>query len=59
MTFVVVAKGTEREKVVGTIWAEGEQQAQVLASTVCRCQPDESICIRPAEVREIPLRLPD
>ena len=58
MTFVVVAKGASQEKVVGTIWADCEQQAQDVASTVCTCLPDESIQIRRAEIREIPLRLP-
>jgi hypothetical protein len=57
MTFVVVAKGASQEKVVGTIWADGEQQAQDVASTVCTCQPDESIQLRRGEIREIPLKL--
>ena len=59
MTFVVVAKGESREKVVGTIWADGEQQARDIARTVCTCAPDESIHLRLSEIRELPLKIPE
>lgn len=59
MTFSVIAVQNEREKVVGTIWAEGEAQARLVASNVYPTQQPESIQIRPTDQRELPLRLPN
>ena len=61
MTYLVVSsrRSGERETVVGTIWAEGEQQAKAIASMVCSAKPDESLTLRPGEPREIPLKLPN
>ena len=59
MTFTVVAVENEREKVVGTIWAEGEAQAHLIASNVYQQHPENRIRIKQAEQREIPLRLPE
>lgn len=59
MTFVVLSKSEDREMVIGTIWAEAEQQAQMIASDLCRKDPGQSVIVRRAEEREIPLRLTD
>jgi hypothetical protein len=60
MTFSVIAVQDKREKVVGTIWAEGEAQARLVASNVYPAQlGTDSIQIRPTEQRELPLRLPN
>lgn len=61
MTFSVVSVADEQgcnEKVVGTIWAEGQAQAQMVASNVCQAKDNERIVVRPVDLREIPLRLP-
>jgi hypothetical protein len=60
MTFSVIAVQDKRERVVGTIWAEGEAQARLVASNVYPAQQSaESIQIRPTDQREVPLRLPN
>lgn len=63
MTFSVVAVCSEpqkRERVVGTIWAAGEDEAHCVASSLCACEGQgESIELRRADIREIPLRLPN
>lgn len=57
MTFVIVSRKADGETVIGTIWADGEQQANILASAVSERHPEESIVIRRGEIREIPLKL--
>jgi hypothetical protein len=58
MTFVVLSVENEREKVVGTIWADGEAQARLMASNVYQPASDDSIRVKQVEQRELPLRLP-
>lgn len=58
MTFAVVSVAENREKVVGTIWAAAEQEAQAMASSLIPVgSTDERVVVRRAEEREIPLRL--
>jgi hypothetical protein len=58
MTFSVVSVADNREKVVGTIWAAAEQEAQAMASSLFeRTEQDTRVVVRRAEEREIPLRL--
>ena len=58
MTFSVVAVADNREKIVGTIWAAAEVEAQAMARTLFEAvKPEERVVIRRAEEREIPLRL--
>ena len=60
MTFTVVTVSDNRERMLGTIWASGESDAQQMASTLF---PDngeprsDRLVVRRAEEREIPLRL--
>ena len=60
MTFTVVTISDNRERMLGTIWAAGESEAQQMASSLF---PDsgeakpERLVVRRAEEREIPLRL--
>ena len=59
MTFAVVTVAENREKVVGTIWAAAEAEAQVMATSLFTTDDhrDAHVVIRRAEEREIPLRL--
>jgi hypothetical protein len=58
MTFSVLTVGDNREKVVGTIWAAAEAEAQAMANSLLREENrDERLIVRRAEEREIPLRL--
>jgi hypothetical protein len=60
MTFTVVNIAENRERVLGTIWAEGESDAQQMASSLFEEQgaaPAQRLVVRRAEEREIPLRL--
>ena len=58
MTFAVVTVADNREKVVGTIFAAAEQEAQAMASSLFEKSPgDAQVIVRRAEEREIPLRL--
>ena len=60
MTFTVVTVSENRERMLGTIWADGESEAQQMASSLFpengESRP-ERLVVRRAEEREIPLRL--
>jgi hypothetical protein len=58
MTFVVLSVDEEREEVVGTIWADGEAQARLMASNIYQPARDDSIRVKQVEQRELPLRIP-
>jgi hypothetical protein len=58
MTFVVLSVENEREKVVGTIWADGEAQARLMVSNIYQPARDDSIRVKQVEQRELPLRIP-
>ena len=58
MTFIVLSVENEREKVVGTIWADGEAQARLMATNVYHPARDDSIRVKQIEQRELPLRIP-
>ena len=59
MTFTVVTVQDNRERTLGTIWAQGESDAQQMASSLFEQGPEamaERLVVRRAEEREIPLR---
>ena len=57
MTFAVIELGGEsHEKVVGTIWAGGESDAQAIASNLFGEPEKERVIIRRDEEREIPMK---
>ena len=60
MTFTVLTVSENRERMLGTIWANGESDAQQIASSLFQtdAQPQsERLVVRRAEEREIPLRV--
>lgn len=58
MTFSVLTVADDREKVVGTIWAAAEPEAQAIATSLFgQSQNDGRVLVRRTEDREIPLRL--
>ena len=59
MTFTVVTVSENRERTLGTIWANGESDAQQMASSLFSDTSNprpEGLVVRRAEEREIPLR---
>jgi hypothetical protein len=59
MTFTVVTVQENRERMLGTIWAQGESDAQQMASSLFEQGTDpkhDRLVVRRAEEREIPLR---
>lgn len=56
MTFVVVDVGSGNEKVVGTVWAEAESEAQTLMSSLLSASEQEHVIIRRGEEREVPMK---
>jgi hypothetical protein len=54
MTFAVIDTGNGSDKVVGTIWANAEPEAQLVAADLF--QANEHVVIRQAEEREIPMK---
>ena len=57
MTFAVIDMGQGSEKVVGTIWASAETEAQTIVSDLLKISPErEKVVIRRAEEREIPMK---
>ena len=59
MTFAVVSLAENPEKVVGTIWAAAETEAQAMAATLFPDADlrDRHVLVRRDEDREIPLRV--
>lgn len=58
MTFAVVqVGGGGTEKIVGTIWASGESEAERIICDLHDTSERESLVIRRAEEREIPMRM--
>ena len=55
MTFAVIQSGGGSEKVVGTIWASAESEAQHIAELL-NVPEHEKVVIRRAEDREIPMK---
>jgi hypothetical protein len=56
MTFSVIQLGGGREKIVGTIWASAESEAQSIAADLLQASENDSVVIRRAEEREIPMK---
>jgi hypothetical protein len=57
MTFAVVQVGNGNEKVVGTIWAHAESEAQTIFSDLLATPEPQQVVLRRAEEREIPMKL--
>ena len=60
MTFTVVTVSGNRERLLGTIWAAGESEAEQMATSLFPqdSEPNpERLVVRRAEEREIPLRI--
>jgi hypothetical protein len=56
MTFAVIDMGGGSEKVVGTIWASQESEAQTVMSDLLNLPENDKVVIRRAEEREIPMK---
>ena len=56
MTFAVIDMGGGTEKIVGTIWASQESEAQTICADLLNVPEREKVVIRRAEEREIPLK---
>jgi hypothetical protein len=56
MTFAVIDTGSGSDKVVGTIWASAETEAQTIASDLLRIPERQTVVIRRAEERELPMK---
>ncbi len=57
MTFAVIQLGNGNEKVVGTIWASAESEAQTIFSDLHRASDQQQVVLRRAEERELPMKL--
>ena len=56
MTFKVVSINEASERVVGTVWADAEPQAEVLAASLFAAS-ERAVQIRRTDDREIPMRV--
>jgi hypothetical protein len=59
MTFSVLLMKDDQPRVVGTIFAADEANAQTMAPALFNCESGEQVRIRRTEDREIPLRWPE
>lgn len=59
MTFSVLLIKDNQPRIVGTLWASDEANAQALAPALCNCSDGEKLSVRRTEEREIPFRLSD
>ncbi len=57
MTFAVVQVGNGGDKVVGTIWAHAESEAQTIFSYLLNTTTPHQVVLRRAEERELPMKL--
>ena len=57
MTFAVIQVGNGNEKVVGTIWANAESEAQTIFSDLLHAPDPQQVVLRRAEERELPMKL--
>jgi hypothetical protein len=57
MTFAVVLIQDDRHRVVGTLWADDENNARALAPHLCECAEGGRLTICRTENREIPFRI--
>lgn len=57
MTFAVIQVGNGNEKVVGTIWASAESEAQIIFSDLLPTSERQEVVMRRAEERELPMKL--
>jgi hypothetical protein len=57
MTFSVMLVKDDRPRVVGTLWATDQANAETLAPMICGCSEGERIHIRRTDDREIPFRV--
>ena len=57
MTFAVVLTQDNRPRVVGTLWADDESNAQALAPQLCGCGEGGRLTLCRTEDRELPLRI--
>ena len=57
MTFSVMLVKENQSRVVGTLWAHDESNAQALAPALCSCREGERLSVCRTEDREIPFRL--
>jgi hypothetical protein len=57
MTFSVVKIQDNQPQVVGTLWADNENNARSLAPQLCGCVDGSQLRIMRTDDREIPLRL--
>ena len=56
MTFTVIEAGGGSERVVGTIWAAAESEAQSIASDLLHAPEGDKVVLRRTEEREIPMK---
>jgi hypothetical protein len=56
MTFAVIDTGGGSERIVGTIWASQESEAQTICTDLLNLPEKEKVVIRRAEEREIPMK---
>ena len=49
MTFSVIAKSDNQQRIIGTIWAPEQSQANHIAADLCSCQQGEAIVVKPCE----------
>jgi predicted transcriptional regulator len=57
MTFSVLLIKNDQPRVVGTLFANDQTNAEALAPAICGCSQGESIRVCRTEDREIPLRI--
>ena len=55
MTYSVIRVENDRPRVIGTIWAKQETEAQAIAVGLCQRNENERVEIRPAAEREMPM----
>jgi len=57
MTFSILLVKDDQPRVVGTLWATDQANAEALAPAICGCSNGESIRVRRTEDRDIPFKL--
>ena len=59
MTYAVISQQDNHDQVVGTLWANGDHDAQSIASSFAGLNKESAVTVRRIEPRELPLKIHD
>ncbi len=59
MTYAVISQQENQQRVVGTLWANADHEAHVIANHFAEARQTQNVTVRRIEPRELPLKIID